>query len=26
MALKIQNASEEELIAMIHNAGGGYGS
>jgi hypothetical protein len=26
MALKIQNASEDELIAMIHNAGGGYGS
>lgn len=26
MALRIQNASEEELIAMIHAAGGGYGS
>lgn len=26
MALRIQNASEEELIAMIHSAGGGYGS
>lgn len=26
MALRIQNASEEELIAMINAAGGGYGS
>jgi len=26
VALRIQNASEEELIAMIHAAGGGYGS
>jgi hypothetical protein len=26
MSLRIQNASEEELIAMIHAAGGGYGS
>ena len=26
MALRIQNATEEELIAMIHAAGGGYGS
>ena len=26
MSLRIQNASEDELIAMIHAAGGGYGS
>ena len=26
VALRIQNASEEELISMIHAAGGGYGS
>lgn len=26
VALRIQNASEDELIAMIHAAGGGYGS